>query len=123
MTSLSARIYEIVRNIPRGEVMTYGQIAEMLGDKRLARAVGNALHKNPDRENIPCHRVVNFKGELSKSFAFGGIEAQRRLLESEGVEVVGDKVVKASRHCELRSSYLRKVCRSYGAWEDAGIPS
>ena len=93
MTSLSARIYEIVSNIPRGEVMTYGQIAEMLGDKRLARAVGNALHKNPDRENIPCHRVVNFKGELSKSFAFGGVEAQRRLLESEGVEVVGDKVV------------------------------
>ena len=91
--NLSARIYEIVRNIPRGEVMTYGQIAEMLGDKRLARAVGNALHKNPDRENIPCHRVVNFKGELSKSFAFGGIEAQKRLLESEGVEVVGDKVV------------------------------
>lgn len=71
------------------EVMTYGQIAEMLGDKRLARTVGNALHKNPDRENIPCHRVVNFKGKLSKSFAFGGIEAQKRLLESEGVEVVG----------------------------------
>ena len=76
MTNLSARIYEIVSNIPRGEVMTYGQIAEMLGDKRLARAVGNALHKNPDRENIPCHRVVNFKGELSKCLTLKKVDTK-----------------------------------------------
>ena len=113
--SVFEKIYDVVKQIPKGKVATYGQVASLAGSKRWSRVVGYALHVNPDPGNIPCHRVVNFKGELSKSFAFGGVEAQRRLLESEGVEVVGDKVVKASRHCELCSSYLRRVCRSYGA--------
>ena len=92
MTELADKIYEIVKNIPRGKVMTYGQVAERVGNKRLARVVGNVLHKNPDPANIPCHRVVNSKGELSKSFAFGGAEAQRRLLEKEGVKIIGNKI-------------------------------
>ena len=58
----------------------------------MARAVGNALHRNPDPENIPCFRVVNAKGELAGEFAFGGAGAQAKLLEAEGVEVVGGKV-------------------------------
>ena len=58
----------------------------------MARAVGNALHKNPDPEGIPCFRVVNSKGECSGSFAFGGkFEQERRLME-DGVEVVDGKV-------------------------------
>ena len=65
--------------------MTYGQIALYLGDKRLARAVGNILHSNPDPAHIPCHRVVNAKGQVAANFAFGGAAAQRALLEKEGV--------------------------------------
>lgn len=90
--SPSKRIYEAVRRIPKGKVATYGQVAEMAGDKKMARAVGNALHKNPDPDNIPCFRVVNSKGELAGEFAFGGSEAQAKLLQAEGVEVVDGKV-------------------------------
>ncbi|MBO6048292.1 MAG: methylated-DNA--[protein]-cysteine S-methyltransferase, partial [Spirochaetales bacterium] len=68
----SKRIYEAVRKIPYGHVATYAQVAEMAGDRKMARAVGNALHKNPDPDTIHCFRVVNSKGELSGEFAFGG---------------------------------------------------
>ena len=90
--SPSKRIYEAVKRIPEGKVATYGQVAEMAGDKKMARAVGNALHKNPDPDNIPCFRVVNAKGELAGEFAFGGSGAQAKLLQAEGVEVVAGKV-------------------------------
>ena len=78
-------IYEIVREIPRGKVATYGQIAGMTGNPRLSRAVGYALHVNPEPGIIPCHRVVKKGGVLSEAFAFGGINRQRALLEAEGV--------------------------------------
>ena len=90
--SPSKRIYEAVRKIPRGCVATYSQVAEEAGNRRMARAVGNALHRNPDPDNIPCFRVVNAKGELAGKFAFGGAEAQARLLEAEGVEVTDGRV-------------------------------
>ena len=90
--SPSKRIYEAVKKIPKGHVATYGQIAELAGDKNMARAVGNALHKNPDPENIPCFRVVNAKGELSGAFAFGGAGEQEKRLKEDGVEVVNGKV-------------------------------
>ncbi|MBO4400048.1 MAG: methylated-DNA--[protein]-cysteine S-methyltransferase [Lachnospiraceae bacterium] len=81
------RIYEAVKQIPYGRVATYGQIAELAGDRKMARAVGNALHKNPDPENIPCFRVVNAQGRLAEAFVFGGVNVQERLLREEGVEV------------------------------------
>lgn len=90
--SPTRRIYEAVKKIPRGKVATYGKIAELAGDKKMARAVGNALHKNPDPDEIPCYRVVNAKGELSGEFAFGGCGAQQKLLEADGIEVVNGKV-------------------------------
>ena len=90
--SPTKRIYEAVKRIPKGKVATYGQVAEMAGDKRMARAVGNALHKNPDTEHIPCFRVVNAKGELAGAFAFGGEGAQAKRLEEDGVEVIDGKV-------------------------------
>ena len=90
--SPTKRIYEAVKRIPKGHVATYGQIAEMAGDKKMARAVGNALHRNPDADNIPCFRVVNSKGELAGEFAFGGGDAQARLLEAEGVTVTDGRV-------------------------------
>lgn len=90
--SPTKRIYEAVKTIPKGKVATYGQVAEMAGDRKMARAVGNALHKNPDPENIPCFRVVNSKGECSGSFAFGGLNEQAKRLIADGVEVVDNRV-------------------------------
>ena len=88
----SKRIYEAVKRIPYGHVATYAQVAEMAGDRKMARAVGNALHRNPDPDNIPCFRVVNSKGELAGEFAFGGAGAQAKLLEAEGIEVIDGRV-------------------------------
>ena len=90
--SPSRRIYEAVKMIPRGKVATYGQIAELAGNKKMARAVGNALHKNPAPDSIPCYRVVNSKGMLSGEFAFGGPDAQAKLLRADGVEVTDGRV-------------------------------
>lgn len=90
--SPTKRIYEAVKQIPKGHVATYQQVAEMAGNKKMSRAVGNALHKNPDPINIPCFRVVNAKGELAGAFAFGGEEVQAKLLREDGVEVVDGKV-------------------------------
>ena len=90
--SPTKRIYEAVKRIPKGHVATYGKIAEMAGEPRMARAVGNALHKNPDPEHIPCFRVVNAKGELAGAFAFGGEDVQAELLRADGVEVINGRV-------------------------------
>ncbi len=90
--SPSKRIYEAVKRIPAGCVATYAQVAEAAGDRKMARAVGNALHKNPDPSAIPCHRVVNAKGELAGEYAFGGAWKQAELLIAEGVEVTDGKV-------------------------------
>jgi len=79
-------IYDIVKQIPKGRVATYGQVASLAGNRRWSRVVGYALHANPDPENIPCHRVVNRLGEVSKAFAFGGENRQIDLLEAEGVK-------------------------------------
>lgn len=86
------KIYDIVKEIPRGSVATYGQIASLAGNKRWARVVGYALHVNPDPENIPCHRVVNRYGEVSQAFAFGGGNRQAELLENEGITLADGKV-------------------------------
>ncbi len=90
--SPSKRIYEAVKKIPYGCVATYAQVAELAGDRKMARAVGNALHKNPDPDKIPCFRVVNSKGELAGEFAFGGPGAQAKLLEAEGITVSEGRV-------------------------------
>lgn len=110
MTDLEIKIYDIVRNIPCGQVMTYAQVAEKAGNKNLARVVGNTMHKNPvpfwelarqvgfdakepgpqwkDFVPVPCHRVVNSSGKMGANFGMGGPEIQARMLEAEGVKVV-----------------------------------
>lgn len=90
--SPSKRIYEAVKRIPKGKVASYSQVAAMAGNPRMCRAVGNALHHNPDPENIPCYRVVNAKGELSGAFAFGGADEQERRLAADGIPVINGKV-------------------------------
>ncbi len=81
------KVYSLVQKIPKGKVTTYGNIARALGNPRMSRQVGWALHANPSNSVTPCHRVVNQKGELSSAFAFGGKNMQQELLEREGVEV------------------------------------
>ena len=87
-----ARIYEVVRRIPRGTVATYGQVAALAGNRRWSRVVGFALHLNPDPEGIPCYRVVNRLGEVSPAFAFGGENRQIKLLEADGIPCPNGRV-------------------------------
>lgn len=90
--SVFEKIYDVVRKIPKGKVLTYGTVAALAGNARWARVVGYALHVNPDPSTIPCHRVVNRFGECSASFAFGGENMQRQLLENEGIVFENGKV-------------------------------
>ena len=92
MTDFERAVYAAVKCIPEGKVATYGQIASIAGYPGAARAVGNALHHNPDETNVPCHRVVNAGGGLAKSFGFGGKDEQRRRLIADGVYVVNYRV-------------------------------
>lgn len=78
------RIYNIVKNIPTGKVMTYKQVS-LLANVATPRVVGFALHVNPDEQHIPCHRVVFADGSLTHGFAFGGEGVQRERLMNEGV--------------------------------------
>ena len=79
------QVYEVVKKIPDGKVMTYGQIAEAIGSKD-ARKVGWALHANKDGSIVPCHRVVNKDGGLAPGYAFGGFDAQKARLIAEGIK-------------------------------------
>lgn len=91
-TGTFEKIYEIVCRIPKGKVATYGQIAALAGNRRLARVVGYALHVNPKPGIIPCHRVVTKDGDVSKAFAFGGSNRQVELLTGEGVGFIDGRV-------------------------------
>lgn len=96
-TTFYTRVYDAVKRIPKGHVATYGQIAALAGSPKAARVVGYALHVNPEPGVIPCHRVVNRDGRLAPSFAFGGTDAQARLLKNEGV-AVSDSHVDLTRY-------------------------
>lgn len=91
-TSLAQKVYQYLTTIPKGKVVTYKQVAESLGNKGLARAVGNILHKNPDEYKYPCYKVLNSKGELAEAFVFGGKEIQKEKLQKDGIKVVNNKV-------------------------------
>lgn len=93
---LFEKVYKLVRKIPEGKVVTYGQIAGKLG-LRDVRKVGWALHANKS-DVVPCHRVVNKEGEVAENFAFDGWVEQKRRLESEGVTFVTQKRVDLKKH-------------------------
>lgn len=84
-------IYKLVSRIPAGKVATYGRIARLTGVNS-PRLVGRILHQNPDPDKIPCHRVVNSRGQLARNFAFGGYREQWRMLQLEGVPFKNGKV-------------------------------
>lgn len=81
------RVYTLVSQIPKGRIMTYGQIAAMCGNARAARIVGGIAHFGPT--DLPWQRVVNKKGGLAAGY-YGGREGHKRDLEAEGVEVFGE---------------------------------
>jgi methylated-DNA-protein-cysteine methyltransferase-like protein len=85
------RIYEVVKKIPKGKVMTYKQVS-LLANVVTPRIVGFALHINKDPQNIPCHRVVFSSGKLTPGYAFGGMDVQMKKLKDEGVKFINEKV-------------------------------
>lgn len=91
MTAFARDVYGILRRIPPGSVLTYGDVARMLGKPGAARAVGMINSRNPSEANAPCHRLVGSDGSLH-GYAFGGVAAKRRKLLAEGVIFNGTKV-------------------------------
>ena len=85
------KVYKAVEKIPLGKVSTYGNVAKYIGIKN-PRVVGYALHANKTPETVPCHRVVSIKGELTKGYAFGGLDVQKQLLVQEGITFNQEKV-------------------------------
>jgi methylated-DNA-protein-cysteine methyltransferase-like protein len=86
------KVYEIVRQIPKGKVTTYGSIAEVIGMKGSARLVGQALRSMPPESDIPAQRVINRQGLLSAAHQFGGYDKLRWMLEREGVKFKAEGV-------------------------------
>ena len=89
---MKEKIYAYLTRIPKGRVVTYGQIAAYLGDPHLCRYVGNVLHTNPDPITYPCYKVVNRQGKLAKQFGDGGMKVQRQRLLADGIEIINDRV-------------------------------
>lgn len=92
-----ARIWAVVKRIPRGRVATYGQVAAEAGYAKRPRLAGQALHHVPARLNLPWHRVINAQGRISLPPDSPGHREQRRRLEDEGVVFLGGRV-DLSRH-------------------------
>ena len=88
-TEFNRRVYAIARKIPPGATMTYGEIAERLGDKKLARSVGQAMGENPTPIIMPCHRVLAAGGKAGGFSASGGVVTKLRLLAIEGAQPGG----------------------------------
>ena len=88
-----ARIWDIVRSIPKGKVSTYGTVARIAGFGRHARLVGYALHALPAGTDVPWHRVINSRGCISLRKESGAYSKQRTLLEREGVILVRDRIM------------------------------
>lgn len=88
--NFNEKCYEVLKGVPRGRVTTYGELARAVGSPRAARAVGNAMNKNPYAPKVPCHRVVGANGKMV-GFA-SGVGEKIKMLKEEGVEVVNGRV-------------------------------
>jgi len=91
-TSFRKTVYTLLRQVPKGKVATYGQLAELAGSPGAARAVGMCMKTNPDAPHTPCHRVVAANGKLTGYSAGEGIKTKKQMLLDEGVTFIGDKV-------------------------------
>ena len=89
--SFQQKVYSFAKQIPKGKVVTYGQLAKMAGSPGASRAVGMFMKNNPDSKTILCHRVIAANGKLT-GYAFGGTSVKKEKLLREGVVFTGDKV-------------------------------
>lgn len=96
--SFFADVFEVVRQIPKGKVTSYGAIAKVLGTARSARMVGWAMNACHNMQDVPAHRVVNRKGLLSGKHHFDGTNLMQQLLENEGIKIVDNQIVDFEKH-------------------------
>lgn len=89
LSELQCRVYELTRRIPPGHTRTYGELATELGSSHLARAVGQALGRNPFAPLVPCHRVLASHGRAGGFSAHGGVRTKLKLLQIEGADPSG----------------------------------
>jgi len=86
-TEFQLKVWSYLRKIPRGSVKTYSKVAKGIGKPLAARAVANAIGKNPDAPKIPCHRVIRSDGSLGGYTGKGGLKTKRFLLKKEGIRL------------------------------------
>lgn len=92
MTAFKDKVYELTRQIPKGKVATYGQLAKLAGNPKASRAVGLFMKTNPDAPQTPCHRVVAADGNLTGYSGVGGLKTKKQMLILEGVHFKNEKV-------------------------------
>jgi methylated-DNA-protein-cysteine methyltransferase related protein len=92
MSTFTEKVYEITKQIPKGKVATYGQLARLVGNPKAARAIGMAMRTNPNAPHTPCHRVVASDGSLTGYSGGDGVSTKKKMLLEEGVVFQGDKV-------------------------------
>ena len=109
MNDFSERVFQVVREIPRGKVTNYGFVAFAAGNPRASRGVGFVLHRNTDPVNTPCHRVVFKDGSLCKGYVFGGPDVQREKLKAEGVQFLPDGRVNVKPAAGSAKTKITKV--------------
>ncbi len=91
-TIFTEKVYTLTRQIPKGKVVTYGQLARLAGSPRAARAVGMIMKTNPDAPKTPCHRVVASDEKLTGYSGGNGVSTKKEMLQAEGVHFKGNKV-------------------------------
>jgi methylated-DNA-protein-cysteine methyltransferase-like protein len=114
-----AAVYRLVRRVPRGQVVTYGQVAVMVGHDRAARAVGGAMRQCPD--DVPWHRVVNAQGGISRRRQSSGMLTQRIRLEQEGVRLRRGRVPLARYQWESPRRVVTRVVNGLRAPRERGV--
>ena len=92
LLSFKDQVYKFTRQIPKGKVATYGQLAKLAGNPSGSRAVGALMRTNPDAPHTPCHRVVAADGSLTGYSGIGGINGKKAMLILEGVKFKNEKV-------------------------------
>ncbi len=91
-TAFQRRVWDQIKNIPRGKTVTYKDVAVAIGRPNAARAVANACSKNPHPIAVPCHRVIRSDGRIGGYTGPGGSKQKKRLLKEEGVEAFASEV-------------------------------
>ncbi len=91
ISHFSKQVIEIIKKIPAGKVATYGQIATLAGNNKAARQISRILHSSSDKYDLPWHRVINSQGKISMRSG-DGFEMQKAMLESEGIQVLKDRI-------------------------------